>query len=197
MLLVDGGEHRFTIPVQHHSRSASYSDIRFSENLYRDLGRFTRTLMQSTREFPCSPAALQLLNDTFPDPTAPDLPFVDAFERMAESLFSMLRGRTELLRSSAIGPRGQGPAAEYIADLVEAVGGDVYVNPIGGMSLYDDNSFARRGIRLCFLQSRIAAATFDDPREACLSVLHHVARYSPTELNSRLPKFDLLDPTAR
>jgi hypothetical protein len=61
---------------------------------------------------------------------------------------------------------------EKVLALCKAVGGTHYVNPIGGVKLYDQEGFRARGLRLSFLESGdVRYAQFDHPFVANLSIL--------------------------
>jgi len=70
------------------------------------------------------------------------------------SVCAHLGVRTEIRISSDVGVGRELAGQERVIALCEAVGADVYVNPIGGVELYSKDDFRSRGITLQFLESK-------------------------------------------
>lgn len=62
---------------------------------------------------------------------------------------------TEIVRSSAVGDFSRLRGADKVKAICHALGATRYVNPVGGMALYDRVDFAAAGIELSFVRSRL------------------------------------------
>ncbi|MBF0163896.1 MAG: WbqC family protein [Magnetococcales bacterium] len=85
-------------------------------------------------------------------------------------------------------------AQEKVIALCRAVGTDLYVNPIGGQSLYERAAFAGQGIELRFLQSELVEyRQFDAPFVPWLSILDVMMFNSVAQIQERfLPSHALI-----
>jgi hypothetical protein len=190
-IALQGKRHRFVLPVRKHARDTSFADTRLANNFDNDLARFRITLDRATRFAPFHSVPQHLLDATFPLAIHAHTPFVDAFERMASALMSIIGFQTTMVRASQLGVRTETTAQDYIIRLVKRVDGDHFVNPIGGTTLYDPAVFSNEGLRLSFLQTTLGEDgdfPFHD-----LSVLDCVARHPGTELHRRLNDFVFID----
>ena len=60
---------------------------------------------------------------------------------------------TPILVSSELDKNNALKGADRVINIVKTLGGDIYINPIGGVQLYDKDDFAVKGVGLTFLQS--------------------------------------------
>ena len=98
-------------------------------------------------------------------------------------------GRTSDLTGNSLLKREQ-----RIYDFCHRLGADTYINAIGGTALYDQEAFAKEGIRLKFLKARLSPyPQFDGPFHANLSVLDAIM-FNPRErLHEMLDEYTLID----
>jgi hypothetical protein len=94
---------------------------------------------------------------------------------------------TDVVRSSSLGIdrglRGQ----DRVLATCAAIGATEYVNPIGGLDLYEDSAFADRGMRLRFLRSRLTPyKQFSFLFVEALSIVDTMMFVAPIELGSRV-----------
>lgn len=194
LIEIDGQQHRFVVPVRKSPRNTPFSEVVFAENVDVVLRQLSETIRHANRKSPFPAEPQRLLAAAFPDAQSAFTPFVDAFERMCVDLMETLRFRTRLVRASTIMPRGHLPAEDYIMSVTKAIGGSEYVNPIGGVELYDKAKFARQGLELSFLRSAFASGGAQDGLSGLQSsVLDVLARHEPSILHRRLTDFVLGD----
>lgn len=98
-------------------------------------------------------------------------------------------GRTSDLTGNSLLKREQ-----RIYDFCHRLGADTYINAIGGTALYDQEAFAKEGIRLKFLKAKLSPyPQFDGPFHANLSVLDAIM-FNPRErLHEMLDEYTLID----
>ena len=81
---------------------------------------------------------------------------------------------------------------QRILAICEAVGVEVYINAIGGMSLYDRDAFARRGIELKFVKTREVTYKQFGEFVPNLSIIDVMMFNSQDDISAMLDEFDLV-----
>ena len=77
--------------------------------------------------------------------------------------------------------------------IVEKLQGDVYINPIGGVDLYDKDVFKEHGITLAFHRmDEIKYTQFDKEFVPSLSILDVLMFQSKEEIKQLLNRYSLL-----
>jgi hypothetical protein len=108
--------------------------------------------------------------------------------RMAQCLGISCRFATSSEIAQPDGLRGEAK----IIYLCKALGADHYINPIGGVELYDRERFAEAGLRLSFLRTTSPPTRFDGG-EAHLSIIDTMMRVGPSRCREQLIQYELLD----
>ena len=79
---------------------------------------------------------------------------------------------TEIINSSSIKQNKLLKGPKRVIDLCQRLGGDVYINPMGGRSLYNKIEFATNGLNLQFLEPHeFIYPQFKDHFVPCLSII--------------------------
>ena len=111
-----------------------------------------------------------------------------------EEVCNYLGIHTRLMRTSQIEGNDAFKGKERIYDLCHRIGATHYVNPIGGMKLYDSKEFEEQGIALAFIHSNVASHHPEDITFANgLSIVDAVMRHSREELHDLLDDYTLVD----
>lgn len=93
-------------------------------------------------------------------------------ERILHSCCSLLKINTPILRASDLAPQGASRAQARVIEIIQAVGGNRYLNPAAGGELYDAADFAAAGYELQLLKPRLPVyAQADKPFVPALSIL--------------------------
>jgi hypothetical protein len=94
---------------------------------------------------------------------------------------------TDVIVSSSLGIDRNLRGQDRVLATCAAIGATEYVNPIGGLDLYEDSAFADRGMRLRFLRSRLTPyRQFSVPFVEALSIVDTMMFVAPIELGSKL-----------
>jgi hypothetical protein len=113
-------------------------------------------------------------------------------ENLCSSVASMLGVQRRWLRSSALRRDDTLRGQERIIDICMQLGATRYVNPIGGVGLYDRARFEQARIDLRFVRTRVPLARLDGT-DAHLSVIDGLMHEGAAGLRSRLPDYDLVE----
>lgn len=149
-LLQKGIPHTFTMPLRGASQNRLICDIELvSEQNWRD--KLMRTIRQAYGKAPCYAQVSALLECLV------NYPSVRIDEFLLNSLREIVRYlslEVEIVSTSRVYKNAHLKGQERILDICRQEQADVYINPIGGVDLYDRTSFLEQGIRLYFLRSR-------------------------------------------
>lgn len=105
----------------------------------------------------------------------------------------LLNIQTKLVVSSEIGEFTALQSQDKVMAICEALGATSYLNPIGGVDLYDKNEFARNGVELCFLKSRpFEYAQYGKPFQPFLSIIDVLMFNSCSRVQAMLSDYEIL-----
>lgn len=112
---------------------------------------------------------------------------------LIKKIAQRLRINATILLSSSldadINLRGQ----EKVIEICNKVGARQYTNPIAGSFLYDDATFANKGVKLRFLKSKTSTYTqFSEPALQSLSIIDVLMFNGPVAINNLLSDYDVV-----
>jgi hypothetical protein len=194
-ILLNGEPHFITFPVHRTSLNASIAETSFSEEIDKAKKKVLGTIRQAYSKAPYFDFAYEVLREIIEH----DEPNVARFaEHSLKALVDVLGITVEFRRSSELGVDCSLRGQERVISIVQAVRGDVYVNPIGGAALYSNSDFAAKGISLHFLVTASSPyVQFESPFTAGLSIIDRLMFCSVEEIRNCLPQFELTrQPTA-
>ncbi len=111
-----------------------------------------------------------------------------------EEVCGYLGINTKLMSTSQIEGNDIFKEKERIFDFCHRMGASHYINPIGGITLYDAKEFEEQGIALAFMHSNVASHHPEDISFANgLSIVDAVMRHSQEELHDLLDDYTLVD----
>lgn len=147
-LLLNGAPHTFTVPLRGASQNRLICDIELAdERSWRD--KLMRTLRQAYGHAPCYTQVSILIERLVNFPSI----------RLDEFLLNSLREVADYLTlevaivsTSRIYQNMHLKGQDRILDICLQERADIYVNPVGGVDLYDRAGFLKQGIQLKFLR---------------------------------------------
>lgn len=148
-LLVNGKAHLFTIPLLEASQNKLIYEVRVATaDAWQK--KLLRTLQQSYQKAPFYSAVFPILENVITSAT-------DTISELAiDALMQINRYlgiKTEIVSSSRIYSNGHLKGQERILDICRQENANVYINPIGGVELYDKEIFNKADIQLFFIKS--------------------------------------------
>lgn len=150
-LLLNGKAHTFTIPLAGASQNKQIYEIELvTDNNWRE--KLLRTIRLSYATAPHYGDIFVVLEKIITYPSKQ----LDDFLRysICEIAKYLLLDETKIVKTSRNYNNKNLKGQERILDICLQEKADVYINPIGGVNLYNKNSFLEKGIQLQFLQSR-------------------------------------------
>lgn len=188
-LLLNGTAHTFTVPLRGASQNRLICDIALvSEQGWRD--KLMCTIRQAYGSAPCYMQVSTLLESLI------NYPSVRLDEFLLNSLREIVRYlslEVEIVSTSRVYKNAPLKGPERILDICLQERADRYINPIGGLDLYDRASFLEQGIQLNFLRSRpIAYHQGKGEFVPWLSILDILMFNGPPAVRQLLSEMDLV-----
>ncbi|KAA9357468.1 WbqC family protein [Larkinella humicola] len=188
-ILVNGKDFMLTVPLKDASQNKRIADINLSDDpKWRQ--KLLQTLGQSYRKAPFYKTVFPLLEKIV------NLEVRTIAELVRES-FPLLNDyigiQTELVPSSDQYNNSELRGQERILDICLQEKATRYINPIGGMELYDRQRFADAGIELFFIQSkRVEYPQFQNEFIPWLSIADVLMFNDVPAVQEMLKEFELI-----
>ena len=185
--LLNGKDEVFSIALNADSSERDIVERSISPAFDRQ--KLVRRLEAAYAKAPCCKEVLPELQNWI---GAPENNLFQYIRTTIEGVCRYLDIKTKIVISSQVevGERLQG--ADRVLALCRRLEADQYINPIGGLELYQKSDFAQHGVQLSFLRSRpITYAQFAPDFVPWLSIID-VLMFNPRErVRSMLLDFDL------
>jgi len=188
-LLLNGAAHTFTIPLIAASQNKLICEIELvSEYSWRD--KLMRTIRQSYKKAPFYLFVSDLLESLINHPSMR----LDTFLlNSLIQLVSYLALEVEIVATSRLYNNTHLKGQDRILDICQQEHADVYINPIGGIDLYDRSRSLAQNKQLYFLRSRpISYAQGGIAHIPGLSILDVLMFNDPLAVKQLLTEKDLL-----
>ena len=190
-ILGDKGALRFTIPLRGASQNKKINEIQLSFG-EKERGKLLKTLKhqyQKAPEFSTVFPMLEAFIQEFDKPNISDL----ASESIT-LISNYLEISTDFKWSSThFSDSLELKAAERLIEISKLLEATSYVNPIGGIELYNKNEFKEAGIDLFFLRPKIHEYTqFNEAFIPNLSIIDVLMFNSKEQVQDMLNNYDLV-----
>jgi hypothetical protein len=188
-ILVGGKAHMFTIPLENASQNKMIYEVGLSsDQSWRK--KLLKTIAQSYQKAPYYPDIYPLLEGIFQSQTQT---ISDLCFQGLTTFCEYLQINTELVQTSRSYQNADLKGAERILSICKMEVAHQYINPIGGMELYDRNLFRQEGIDLKFIKSKPHTyPQFKNAFVPWLSILDVVMFNSVEDTRNLLKDFELV-----
>jgi hypothetical protein len=188
-LLLNGVAHTFTVPLRGASQNRLICEIELvDEQSWRD--KLMRTIRQAYAKAPCYAQVSTLLENVI------NYPSIRLDEFLLNSLREIVRYlslEVEIVSTSRIYNNAHLKGQERILDICRQERADIYINPIGGIDLYDRTHFSNQGLPLYFLRSRpISYVQGKGEHVAWLSIMDVLMFNEPVAVRRLFAEMDLV-----
>ncbi|MCF0050017.1 WbqC family protein [Dyadobacter sp. LJ53] len=188
-VLVSGQAHLFTIPLKDASQNKLINEVELSKSEPWQK-KFLKTLQQSYQKAPYFQKVFVLIEEivNLEVQTIYELTF-QTLKRTCE----YMEITTEIVPSSMIYQNTHLKGQERILDICKQENASHYINPIGGMELYDKEKFEKEGIKLDFIKS--VASPYPQFKNAFvpwLSIIDILMFNDPEHIKEHLKAYELI-----
>ncbi|WP_439559428.1 WbqC family protein [Dyadobacter sp.] len=188
-ILVSGKPHLFTIPLKDASQNKLINEVELlkTEAWQKKL---LKTIQQSYQKAPYYQKAFDLIEEIV------NLDVRTIYELTLYALqrtCAYMEIDTEIIPSSTIYNNTHLKGQDRILDICKQEGARHYINPIGGMELYDKSKFEGEGIKLDFIKSLPSPyIQFKNAFVPWLSIIDILMFNNPEEIRAQLKAHELI-----
>ncbi|NUM41848.1 MAG: WbqC family protein [Leptospiraceae bacterium] len=189
-ILLNGKEFSFSAPVSNVSSFRKIKDTKIHKDLFPIWrSKFLRTIEQAYSKAPYYVSTKEMIADVLFKPYLDICSFAVDSNRL---ICSYLGINTEFKLSSEEYPNNHLSASDRIVDICFREQARIYINPPGGLHLYDKNSFNNVGLNLYFLIPNLSKYNqFGNPFVPWLSIIDVLMFNSVFEINCHLNNYEL------
>ena len=149
-ILVNGSDNFITLPIKKDSDYLNVNDRFLADSWDVDRNKMLNRIKESYRKAPFFDETYELIEQCLNCDEKNLFKFV---LYSVQSLMKHFKIETELIVSSDIPIDHQLKGAEKVIAICKQEGADIYINPIGGLDLYDKHQFEENGLKLQFQKS--------------------------------------------
>ena len=187
--LNNGKDSLFTIPLKEASQNKLINEIDINWDIAWK-SKFLKTLEQCYKKAPFYLEILLIIEQTL---SIDDEPVSKVIEHNLRLICNYLDIKTEIISSSTIYKNTHLKAQERILDVCLQEKASQYINPIGGLELYDKDFFEIKGIQLNFIKSNpIEYPQFKNEFVPWLSMIDVLMFNSKEKIKEFLDNYELI-----
>ena len=189
-ILVNGDAIFLTIPCNKASQNKEIQEVTFDPNR-PEIKKIKKTIVQAYGKAPHFEQVNPLINTILDTPTHS---IAVLAEESIKKISEYLGINTKYYTSSKdFGDTKDSDRADRLIQLCERTNCSHYVNPVGGMEIYDKNYFRNQGVDLQFLKPKsVEYQQFTDRFIPWLSIIDVLMFNSVDEIQKMLTQYELL-----
>lgn len=188
-ILVNGKDSMFTIPLKDASQNKLINEISVNwDDIWKS--KFLKTVEQSYKKAPFYSEVMPIIQQTL---DIKEVQFSKIIEQNLRFVCLYLGIHTEIISSSEIYNNSDKKAQERILDICIKEKATHYINPIGGLELYDKAIFQKENMEMNFIKSKsIEYKQFKNDFVPWLSIIDVLMFNSKEEINKFLDNYELV-----
>jgi WbqC-like protein family len=188
-ILVNGKDSMFTIPLKDASQNKLINeiDVNWDDNWK---SKFLKTIEQSYKKASFYAEVLPIIEKSIEIDGRQFSPIIEQNLRL---ICEYLAIKTEIISSSSIYQNTDKKAQERILDICLQEKANHYINPIGGLELYNKDVFAKENMTMNFIKSLpVEYKQFKNEFVPWLSMIDVLMFNSKEEINRFLDNYELV-----
>lgn len=151
-ILVDGKDEYITLPLKKDSDFLDIRDRILSATFNQERVKLLRKIKEAYRKAPYFDQTYPMVEEAL---NYPDTNLFNFIFHSIQCACRLLEIKTELVVSSTVKVDHTLKSEERVMAICESLGGDAYINPIGGTALYSRSTFQKKNIELSFLEAKL------------------------------------------
>ena len=148
---INDKEHLFTFSLKKDSSLKNINTRFFSGQFIKERENFLRKVKNSYKKTPFFSEIYDLLREIF---NHQDLNLSSFIINSQKNICNYLNIKTPIYISSQLEKNNKLKSHHRVINICKTLNGDIYINPIGGMSLYSKEVFKKHNINLFFLKTK-------------------------------------------
>jgi len=191
-ILINGNPSFITVPLVHASPNKKILDISLVDEQKKWQKKLVKTIANTYRNAPFYKEVFPIVESII---YFDSVNLSDYLCYQLQTLAQFMGIKTKFIVSSRIYGNESLSGQSRVIDICQREQADIYINPIGGLPLYDCNTFDKNNIELQFLQMKpINDEQCSAPFESNLSIINALMCIGPGEIKKYLGNFDLITP---
>jgi WbqC-like protein family len=188
-ILVNGKDSLFTIPLKEASQNKLINSIEVNwDSTWKS--KFLKTIEQSYKKAPYYSQVLPLIEDLL---ATERVVFSEIIYKNLTQICQYLGIKTQIVPSSSIYSNTELKAQERIIDICKQEQANIYINPIGGLALYNKADFKDINKELFFIKSKaISYLQYKNEYMPWLSIIDVLMFNSQEQVSSMLNEYELV-----
>ena len=186
-ILAAGEARLVSLPLKKAAHGLHIDQRQIADEFAQTNGKLLKTLALNYSRAPHSDVILPLLERIM---RYPERNLARALEYSIRELCAYLRIDTPILRASELAIGAVEDKQDRVIKTMKKLGGERFLNPIGGLDLYEDERFKRNGIELRFHRmSALSYPQFKGPFVPNLSIIDVLMFNTVDQVRQWLPLF--------
>ncbi|HEV7780587.1 MAG TPA: WbqC family protein [Chitinophagaceae bacterium] len=149
-ILVNGKDEYFTLPLKKDSDFLNIDQRNLADTFPQDRIKLIRKITEAYRKAPYFDLAFPLVNAII---NTEEINLFRFIYRSVVQVCEYAGIKTDIVISSTVNIDHQLRNQDKVMALCQALGADIYINPVGGVELYSKETFKEKNIGLKFIQS--------------------------------------------
>lgn len=189
-MLQNGKDEYFTLPLKKDSDYLHVNQRVLSDNFNKDKNRVLRKIEANYRKAPQFKTVFPIISEIF---HCDSKNLFDYIYNSICSINSYLGINTKIIISSGLSVNTEEfKAQEKVLAICKELNAEKYINPIGGVELYDKEAFQEQGIELSFIESLpIEYKQFNNEFVPWLSILDVLMFNEKKKVQEYLNKYEI------
>ena len=189
-ILVSGKDKLFTLPIKKDSDYLSINERYLSSDFEKERNKILNLIHAAYQKAPFFEDVFPVIKDSFFYESS------NLFEFIYNSIMKVSRYiglNTNIVISSSIDMDHNLKCEKRVIEICRRMEGDIYINPIGGVELYNKEDFFKQNIKLKFLKSNdIVYNQYDNEFIPNLSIIDVMMFNSKDEIREMLQEYILI-----
>jgi hypothetical protein len=189
-MLLNGKDALFSLPLKNDSDYLNIDQRALADTFDKEKNKILGQIKSAYGKAPQFKTAYPVIESIF---NHPDTNLFGYIYHAISAIKDYLRIDTPLVVSSGISMNHELKGKYRVMEIVKQLGGDTYINPIGGVELYDKQEFTDNGIALHFHKMQtVVYPQFKNDFVPYLSILDLMMFVDRDELIGLLDRFDFV-----
>jgi hypothetical protein len=188
-VLINNKERLFTIPLKEASQNKLINEIEILQD-GKWQNKFLKTIEQSYKKSPQFQLVFPIIQEII---NSPETNISSLIYFSTQKICEYLGIKTEIIKSSSVYNNANLKAQDRILDICKLNQATQYINPQGGIELYDKFIFDNNKIKLNFLKSNsVKYSQYNSDFIPYLSIIDVLMFNTKAQINDHLVSFELI-----
>lgn len=190
-ILMNGKDRLVSFPVKKATHLSKINERVFSDDFPKEMDKLLRLLCSVYSKAPCYRTVMPFLEEVI---RYPERNLAKYAENSIRKICQYLNITTKILIASDLGVRDVLDKQDRVIKTTKKLDGEVYINFIGGVDLYDFDFFKEQGLTLQFHKiNNVTYPQFGNEFVPSLSIIDVLMFNDVEEVKRKLSCFSLLD----